>query len=373
VRRPPQRIGTVEIDDTLGSGGMGVVYVGSQPGLGRSVVVKGLRGQAREDNHAVARFQREAQAMATVQHQNVVAVFDAFEWRGEPWIVQEYVDGADLARLLAHQSPLEPRLAALIGLSIVRGLEEIHDRGIVHRDLKPSNVLLGRNGDVKICDFGIALDHHGPGLTRTGFALGTVPYMAPEQMLGENVDFRSDLFAVGILLYEMLCGDVPFPAKDPKDDASLVRRIQSQKYVRPRDRRRAIPRTLARILQECLRAKPRRRPSSTTDLRRALEKHLGHPSPTDVRSEIAGHLAVIAGDPDTTNDDHPDDASEVDPDATTRTAPEIVPERRVIARGLWIGAASAAVLVLLAAATVGLWARSVGPLETMRMTAALLR
>lgn len=291
MNRVPQRIGNVEIHDTLGRGGMGVVYVGTQALLERPVVVKGLRGDATGDPARLQRFQREAQAASTIQHANVVAVHDAFEWRGQPWIVQEFVDGEDLSRVLARQDPLPHRIAALVALSIVSGLEEVHDRGIVHRDLKPSNVLLGRKGDVKVCDFGIALDHHGHGLTRTGFAIGTVPYMAPEQMLGEVVDFRSDLFAVGVLLYEMLCGCVPFPAHDPDASSSLVRRIQGQRYQRVHELRRGVPRWLRQITERCLRAKPRRRAGSTTDLRRELERHLAHPSPADVRAEIAGYLA----------------------------------------------------------------------------------
>lgn len=291
MNRVPQRIGNVEIHDTLGRGGMGVVYVGTQTLLERPVVVKGLRGDATGDPALLQRFQREAQAASTIQHANVVAVHDAFEWRGQPWIVQEFVDGEDLARVIGRQGPLPHRIAALVTLSIVSGLEEVHDRGIVHRDLKPSNVLLGRKGDVKVCDFGIALDHNGPGLTRTGYAIGTVPYMAPEQMLGEVVDARSDLFAVGVLLYEMLCGCVPFPAHDPNDESSLVRRIQGQRYARVHEVRRGVPRWLRQITERCLRAKPRRRSGSTTDLRRELEKHLDHPSPADVRAEIAGYLA----------------------------------------------------------------------------------
>ncbi len=205
-----RKVGSFEVEHELGRGGMGVIYLGWQPALERRVVLKALRRGVVDDPKLEERFRREAQAAASVQHQNVVAVYDYFEWRGEPYIAQEYVDGVDLSTVPQSAGRLPPRVAALIALELVRGLEEIHVYGIVHRDLKPSNILLGKRGQAKIADFGIALDGTGPALTKTGLALGTPQYMSPEQLLGERVDGRTDLFALGALLYEMLVARAPF-------------------------------------------------------------------------------------------------------------------------------------------------------------------
>src|SRR5262249_38633155 len=151
------------------------------------VVIKALRRELADDERAVERFLREAQAAASVQHQNVVAVHDCFAWRGDRYIAQEYVDGGNLATVLAAVRRFPPRIAMLAALEISRGLEEIHARGIVHRDLKPSNVLIGRAGEAKIADFGIAFDARAPALTSTGHTVGTPVYMSPEQLVGDRV------------------------------------------------------------------------------------------------------------------------------------------------------------------------------------------
>ena len=283
-------VGTFEVEGTLGQGGMGVVYLARQPVLERRVVLKTLRRELADDEAAVQRFLREAQAAAAVHHMNVVAVYDSFTWRGEHWISQEYVDGCDLASVLQQVRRLEPRIAALVGLAIARGLEEIHSRGIVHRDLKPSNILLGRGGEVKIADFGIALDAKAPGLTRTGHAIGTPIYMSPEQLMGDRVDPRSDLFTFGTLLYEMLTGDPPFAEAEASDGTGLLRRMEAERYRSPRAVSRQIPAALVRLVRLCLRSKPRKRLASATELRRALERHLDATSPADCRREIAEWL-----------------------------------------------------------------------------------
>ncbi|HJO22039.1 MAG: serine/threonine-protein kinase [Myxococcota bacterium] len=158
-----------------------------------------------------------------IHHPNVVAVYDCFEWRGQPFISQEYVEGVDLASALESTRRLPARAGALVALELARGLEEIHAHGIVHRDLKPGNVLLGRGGEVKIADFGVALDANAASLTRSGQALGTPAYMSPEQLRGERVDTRSDLFAYGVTLYELLAGIPPFrPSDDEESPLGLM-------------------------------------------------------------------------------------------------------------------------------------------------------
>ena len=283
-------IGTFEIERELGQGGMGVVYLARQPELERRVVLKTLHRHLADKRKEAMRFIREAQTAASVHHQNVVAVYDCFAYRGERYIAQEYVEGADLCDALQLVRRLAPRVAALIALELARGLEEIHARGLVHRDIKPSNILLGRGGEAKIADFGIVLDGKGPALTQVGLAIGTPPYMSPEQILGERVDVRSDVFTLGVVLYEMLTGEPPFPETDSDKGEALVRRIEAGRYVRPRKLSPETPRRLARLLHRCLRAKPKKRPQSAAELRLALEQCLGTPSPAECRREIAEWL-----------------------------------------------------------------------------------
>jgi serine/threonine-protein kinase len=285
-----RKIGSFEIERELGQGGMGVVYLARQPDLERRAVLKTLRRDLSEDPTLEQRFRREARAAASVHHQNVVAVYDCFAWRSERFIAQEYVEGEDLSAALRAVPRLSPRVAALIALELARGLEEIHARGIVHRDLKPSNVLLGHGGETKIADFGIALDGNSEALTQTGHALGTPLYMSPEQLLGERADIRSDLFSLGVVLYEMLTGKTPFAEAEPEEGDSLLRRIQAGRFASPRKLAPETPRALVRLVRACLRAKPKRRIPSATAARRALERHLGAPSPADCRKEIAAWL-----------------------------------------------------------------------------------
>ena len=288
---PSRKVAGYELEGELAEGGMGVVRLARQPELDRLVVLKTLRREVADDPDAGERFLREAQAAASLHHPNVVGVYDCFVWRGDRTIAQEYVEGVDLATLLEKTGRVDARIAGLIALEIARGLEEIHGRGLVHRDLKPSNLLLGRGGEVKIADFGIALDPKGRALTRTGFSVGTPSYMSPEQLLGAKLDSRADLFAFGVLLYEMLSGGRPFESADPEDQA-LVRRIEAERYPSLRGRVAGVPRYLAAVVRICLRGKPKRRFASTTALRRYLEARQGHPSPADCRRAIAEWLAA---------------------------------------------------------------------------------
>ena len=287
----PKSIGSFEVERELGRGGMGVVYLARQPALERTVVLKTLRREVAENPRLEERFRREAQAAAAVHHQNVVGVYDCFTWRSRIYIAQEYVQGADLATALRITGRIDSRTAALVALELARGLEEIHARGIVHRDLKPSNVLLGVDGAIKIADFGIAIaPTQGPALTQTGEAVGTPRYMSPEQLYGDRVDERSDVFALGVILYEMLTGRPPFEEADPEKGEALLRRIEAGRYPRLRRLAPATPRWLARLVRSCLQAKAKRRPESATAVIRRLEQRLVATSPGDLRREVANRL-----------------------------------------------------------------------------------
>ena len=283
-------IGSYEVERELGQGGMGVVYLARQPALERPVVIKTLRRGLAEDASIEERFRREAQAAARIHHQNVVAVYDCFAWRGERFIVQEYVAGEDLASVLQIVRRLDPRIAGLAALELARGLEEVHTQDVVHRDLKPGNILLSRGGDAKIADFGISLEPRNTTLTQVGLAVGTPVYMSPEQHMGERADQRSDLFSFGVLLFEMLTGELPFPESDDEKVQVLVRRMEAGRYVRPRKLAPETPRALERLIRACLRPKAKKRLQSATALRGALESLLGHPSPAECRAEIAAWL-----------------------------------------------------------------------------------
>lgn len=289
-RKLPSRIGNYEAFELLGRGGMGEVYLARQPELAREVVLKALRRDLDEDPARVDRFRREARTAAMIHHQNVVAVHDFLSWRRELYIVQEYVEGEDLGTVIQREGSLPWPIASLIALGMVRGLEEIHAREIVHRDLKPSNVLIGRDGEVKIADFGIAFDLTGPALTRTGHSIGSPPYMSPEQMQGEIVDSRTDLFNLGVILYEMLSGEVPFAAHDPDQGIGLLQRMKMGRFDPLSQAAPDTPRWLRRMVESCLRPKARKRPSDVVTLRRELEKRLNSPSPADAREHIADHL-----------------------------------------------------------------------------------
>ena len=285
-----RNLGNYLIEGELGSGGMGVVLLARQESLDRLAVLKKIRQELRDDAELAERFRREARIAAAIHHPNVVAVYDRFVWRGNEYIAQEFVDGADLAAVLKCCGPIPPRIASMIILEVVRGLEEIHSQGTVHRDLKPQNIIVGRQGQVKIADFGLALDAHSPGLTQPGVMLGSPPYMPPEQMLGERVDARCDLFSLGVVLYELLSNRQPYPEPGSDESESLLNKMRKERYPALRKHVRGVPRHLKKIVRGCLKAKTRRRISSAATIRRQLERELGRQSPIDMRQQLAGWL-----------------------------------------------------------------------------------
>lgn len=283
-------LGSFVVEEDLGSGGMGDLLLGTQPSLQRPVVIKKLRRDLANDDAYVERFRREACIAAAIHHQNVVAVYDCFSHRGSHFIALEYVDGLDLERVIERKGMVPPHMASLIMLEVLRGMEAIHARGMVHRDIKPGNLLLGRDGAVKVTDFGIALDPTGSPLTQPGYAIGTPPYMAPEQLQGQRVDVRSDIFCLGMVLYEMLAGTTPFSVPDSEADQTLVDQMRNEDYTPLEDAAPSTPRHLRRLVNACLKAKPHKRPDSVGAMRASLEKSLGRPTTTDARNLIADWL-----------------------------------------------------------------------------------
>ena len=212
-----------EIETELGEGGMARVFRGTDRVLDRTVAVKVLASQFARDDSSVARFRREAQSAAALNHPNVVSVFDTGSNDGVHWIVMEFVEGRTLKDVIAEDGPLEPGRALQIARSVALALSSAHDNGLVHRDVKPANIMITPSGDTKVMDFGIAraaTSTGDPTLTKTGFVMGTAAYLSPEQAQGKPVDARSDIYSLGCVLYEMLAGRPPFEGSSPVAVAS---------------------------------------------------------------------------------------------------------------------------------------------------------
>jgi tRNA A-37 threonylcarbamoyl transferase component Bud32 len=205
--------GRYRLSSKLGSGGMSTVYLAQDEVLDRPVAVKLLHREISEEADQLERFRREARTAARLSHPNLVSVIDAGEDEGRPYIVFEYVEGETLKRRIQHEGGLPTDEALAYAIEIGRGLIAAHGRKLVHRDVKPQNVLIDTDGRAKVTDFGIARSLEGKGLTATGRVLGTTDYVSPEQAMGEEVDERSDVYSLGVVLYEMLVGDVPFHAE----------------------------------------------------------------------------------------------------------------------------------------------------------------
>jgi serine/threonine-protein kinase len=274
------RLGPYEVLSPLAAGGMGEVYRARDPRLGRDVAIKVLPAAFSADADRLLRFEQEARAAAALNHPNILAVYDIGTHDGSPYIVSELLDGETL-RAALDSGPLPWPRTTEIALQLLAGLDAAHSRGIVHRDLKPDNLFLTRAGVVKILDFGLAKvvtegpAHAGePDVTRAaatlpGLLIGTVGYMAPEQVRCEPPDPRSDLFAVGAMLYEMLTGERPFRGSSPVETLSAVLREHPPDLTL--DASREVPRPLARITHRCLTKDANDRFQSARDLRFAIE------------------------------------------------------------------------------------------------------
>jgi len=259
-----------EITGELGAGGMATVYKAIQKSLNRPVAIKELNKAFHADTVVVQRFEREAMLAASFQHENIVHIYD-YSHKPEYCIVMEYVDGTSLARIIQELGPLPTDVGVMIALQVANALEYAHARGLIHRDIKPANIMIKRNGEVKIMDFGVALSRNLESLTLPGTVIGTPSYMSPEQALGNPLDVRSDIFSLGIVLYEMFAGMKPF--QDEKT-SSLTAKIIKGKYLSPRRVNNDVPRNIQRIIKKCLRLKPHRRYESMQELARAMGKRI---------------------------------------------------------------------------------------------------
>jgi predicted Ser/Thr protein kinase len=218
-----ERIGHYRIVAELGRGGMGVVYKAHEESLNRFVAIKVLGEHLTEDPAQIERFIREAQSAASLNHPNIVQIYAVSEEDGRHYFVMEYVSGRSLQQILRTNGPLEPEQVARIALQTASGLAAAHEQGIIHRDIKPANLLIDDRGLVKIADFGLALMGDAASrLTATGMFMGTPGYLSPEQCLDQEVDNRTDIYSLGVTLFEALSGKTPFVADSP---LALLRQI----------------------------------------------------------------------------------------------------------------------------------------------------
>ena len=199
----------------LGQGGMADVYLAMDTVLNREVAIKILRGELANDPVSLLRFQREANAASTINHPNIVEIYDVGEWQHKQYIVMEYVRGKTLKQLISYRGAIEQKEAIAIMKQLVEATMIAHQNNIIHRDIKPQNILVKDDGTIKITDFGIALAQDSVQLTQTDSVMGSVHYLAPELARGETASVQSDIYSLGIVLYELLTGEVPFRGESP--------------------------------------------------------------------------------------------------------------------------------------------------------------
>ena len=258
---------------------MGRVYLARDRSLSREVALKVLDERHAENPQFVERFRREAKAAASLSHPNMVTVYDAGEDDETPYIAMEHVPGGTLKNRLQERGVLPPRVAAGVTFEVANALAAAHEKRIVHRDIKPENVLVTDQGHAKVGDFGIARAATSTAITETDFILGSVRYLSPEQAKGEEVGPPSDLYSLGVVLYEMLTGRVPFDEENPI--ATAMKHI-TEEPASPRELDPTIPKALEAITLKLLKKNPKHRYQSATELAEDLERLLVGPIPAEV-------------------------------------------------------------------------------------------
>ena len=270
-----ETISHFRIIEKLGHGGMGEVYLAEDTRLGRKVALKFLAPELARDRESLIRFRNEARAAAELSHPNIATIFDFDEVDGKPFLILEYLEGQTLRERCA-QGPLPIDDVARIGKALAAGLSEAHSQGIVHRDMKSANVMLTGKGEVKILDFGLAHRIDATRITREGTTLGTISYMSPEQARGERATERSDIWSLGIVLYECLTGRLPFIG----EGSLILEQIKASPVPPPTGLRTGVPMELEQIVLRCLEKDPDLRFQHADELLasfRAMESYLSSP------------------------------------------------------------------------------------------------
>jgi serine/threonine-protein kinase len=283
--------GRFEVGDVIGRGAMGVVHAGHDLRLGRDVAVKFLRPDLAADPGVRARFEDEARAAARLSHPAIVAVYDTGEWDGTPYIVMERLPGRTLADELA-EGPLTPARARIVAHDVGGALETAHRMGIVHRDVKPANILVTESGRVKLADFGIAKSTEGMDHTVAGSVVGTAAYLAPERLAGQPATPRTDLYALGVVLYEGLAGTKPFAGDTPVAIATAIHTTTPDPIT---TRRPDVDAGLATLIDSAMARAPEDRPESAAAMLAALDTSIGTAAMTAVMPSGPDHGVARTG------------------------------------------------------------------------------
>lgn len=267
MKKEIRYIGNYKILDIIGKGGMAKIYTAIHIPLNRVVVIKEMgRTESRR------RFKQEALMSSSLEHPNIVSTYDYFSIGQSFYLVLQYIEGLNLAEIIEHIAPLHPQIAALIIHEVCLAIRHAHDNNILHRDIKPTNILISLKGEAKISDFGVARGEDSPHLTSTGTVVGTPFYMSPEQAEGKKLTLQSDIYSLGIVLYEMLTGKKPFSGGSSQSVAAKVIR---SKYPNPlfKDPHHSL--RLSKIIKKAMKKSLRRRYQTVDQMCHDLEKFIG--------------------------------------------------------------------------------------------------
>ncbi|MCB1889526.1 MAG: protein kinase [Rhodocyclaceae bacterium] len=271
-RSDVRQVGRYQILELLGRGGMATVFKAHDPGIDRTIAIKFLHASLCEDDEYRNRFLREARAAGMLTHPNIATVYDVGEIEGRPYIAMELLDGEPLSELMSSGANFSIKQVLEMGIQLARALDYAHSKGVVHRDIKPANIIVSKNrNSIKVADFGIAHLESASRTqhTRIGDVIGTPQYMSPEQAMGEKVDGRSDLFSVGIVLYQLITGQKPFEADTI---VALMMKIAKENPPTIQKLRPETPAALRRVIDRCLTKQPERRYQTGRELADALVK-----------------------------------------------------------------------------------------------------
>lgn len=301
----PETIGRFHVIETIGEGAMSIVYKAFDPEINRTLAIKVLRGECAADPEYRYRFLQEAKAAGKLTHPNIVTIFDVGEAEAGPYIAMEYLEGATLDQVMASEQRLPLREAVIYGIQLSEALDYSHNRGIVHRDVKPSNIIsLGERDGIRITDFGIAHMETVGAAQRTvvGTVLGTPQYMSPEQIEGLPVDGRSDLFSLGVILYQLITGEKPFVSTTL---TSLLLKIVKDEPSPIGEKAPEVPQSLRKIVERLLEKKPEQRFQSGRELAQQLrrvvheiderEQHVSAARILPLRFQWTAVMAIVVG------------------------------------------------------------------------------